>query len=76
MDPPAPSKKDDDQHSAIAKVLHGRSAMEPNSFWAAMKKDGKSNQMMTDSYLKHWEASHDDEAQESRTTQYASLVNR
>lgn len=69
-------QEDNDQNSATVKVLHGKSALEPNSFLSVMKKDSKSNRMMTDSYVKHWEASHDDKAQEARTAQYMSLVNK
>lgn len=76
MDPKALPQEDNDHQSADVKVLHGTSALEPNSFLSAMQKDSKTHRMMTDSYVKHWEASHDNEAQEARTTQYMSLTNK
>lgn len=69
-------QEDADHESTMPKSMHGSSALEPNSYLSLIKKDRKVLTKTKDNYLKHWENGHDDEARESRTTQYASLVNK
>lgn len=59
----------------MPKSMHGSSALEPNSYLSLIKKDRKVLKKTKDDYQKHWENGHDDEARQSRTTQYMSLVN-
>ena len=74
------SQDDDDHYSVVVKVMHDKSALKSNSFLFVMKKDSKSNRTMTDSYIEYWKASDDknddNDAEETRTTQYMSLVNK
>ena len=70
------SQEETDHESTMPKGMHGSSALEPNSCLSLIKKDRKVLKATKDNYLKHWENGHDDEARESRTTQYVSLVNK
>jgi sterol 24-C-methyltransferase len=64
----------------FVKLMHGKSAEQGNAFFSMLKKDNEAHRLVTDDYLKLWEADSKatdktEEAREARKANYMSLVN-
>jgi sterol 24-C-methyltransferase len=74
-------QEDIDRDASFVKLMHGKSAEQRNAFMSMLNKDRDSHRVITDGYVKLWEA--DDkarektqEARDDRKEKYMSLVNR
>lgn len=70
-----------DRDASFAKLMHGKSAKQRNAFMSMLNKDGGSHRLVTDDYLKHWEADSKSgdkthEARDGRKEKYMPLVNK
>ena len=66
--------------ATFVKLMHGKSAEQGHAFLSMLKKDHEAHRLVTDDYLKLWEADSKtadktEEAREARKENYMSLVN-
>lgn len=81
MTPVALPQEDVDRDASFVKLMHGKSAEQRNAFMSMLNKDRDSHRVITDDYIKHWEADNKidgktQEARDGRKEKYMSLVNK